>query len=759
MDTFEERVFNIAEVKSFNSQSGWFVSFDEDGTKVVGTAILPPYGRIMTECEFRRDQRWGNQYFVNKIRYERIEDLIEPLLASGFLAYIKEKKAKKITEKFGAKFFVILEAACDPEMKTIEWNGLQRNPSELLQDADGVGPVVAKELVGSWMLKRKYFRAAIDAIRCELSPKQFMWAISNSGYEEFSAMVHSDAPYSIYDLLEIGLPWERVDTIAMTEWEDKPAIAEDSPVRMAGAVKYALHRITSEDGHMCAPETAIAEKCIEIGIIDPLTKLGNPADYGLIERGEMLFTKNNFEIEQETAMHIVRLIRYKDYFFEKITANDIARFSEFAPNPEQLEAVRVALTSKVCVITGGPGTGKTTTLKTITNILHSKNKSFVLCAPTGNAARRMAVATGFPAFTLHRYFALFRDITKQEHYGNGTLVIDEMSMTPSDILRDVLRNLTDDTHLVLVGDVDQLPPVGKGEPLLQVIEAGVPVVRLAQIYRQGKNSAIIGACHAINRGEMPELESDKIAPEERTFVFRSISRSEISETVIKAIDWLRATRGAKPDDIQVLTPVNKDSQGKGVGQSELNLVLRELFNPEWRQNPTPVDNFSIGDKVVQRKNNYNLGTVGIMNGQIGIVKEITPDGYHAMRMVKINGAMPAWADDQTKLFTVEFEEGELASYTRKDAPALALAYAMTIHKSQGGQFPHVIVVVPHTWEGFRYRQLVYTACSRPKQTLIIIEQHGATQEFVENENKMRRYSMLAQLIKKEMETENALSNS
>jgi len=750
----ERKIFNIVDVSFFRQHTGWFVAETDDGTKVVGTAILPPWGRVDADCYFERNN-WGEQWHVVKIRYEEIGDIIQSLLSSGFLVHVREAKAKNITETLGIQFFSVLEAACVPEL--YKWDGQMKNPADVLCLVNGIGPFIAGQLIEAWKEKRLYFRAAIDAIRCELSPAQFRWATSREGYETFSKIVHSDEPYIIYDLLRF-LSWEDVDRIALEEWEDKPAIPWDSPIRMSGATKHALHQIASNHGHMCAPESNVLAHCLEnLGIENPLDLIDDLEKYGLHEEDGFLSLKQAHDIERHTAERLAYLANF-DSGSIHVADEDIAVFSNGLTLVDaQVEAVKLALENPISVITGGPGTGKTTILKTITNILEAKKQEITLCAPTGNAARRMTSATGIRGWTLHLFFKLFMSEKEREVLEKGWLFIDEMSMTSADILEQVLNQVMGGVHVVFIGDADQLPPVGPGEPLLQIIESGFPTVRLTEIHRQGKNSPIIEACHRINAGEMPEEDTllpngSKKDPKDRTVVIRSMRRNQLKESCLSAITWLMEAKEAKDDDIQILTPINNDSKNCGIGQEEMNLTIRNIFNPDHAKHPTPVKGISLFDRVLQRKNNYRIGGEGVMNGQVGKVIDLTDDGTLIVTL-EANKEDIDWVNNgltQMPMFVVEFEEEQIASYTMGDAQDLSLAYAMTIHKSQGAQFKHVILIVPEVW-GLRYRQLIYTGSSRPSETSIILEENYAMKKYIENEEKLRRYSMLGKFIKQEME--------
>lgn len=751
---YQQEVFNIVKVKYFNADTGFFTADCSLHVEpVIGVSILPPHGRIEALCELRQNSSWGPQWFISRVFYESIEDIIHPLLASGFIAHIREAKAENIVTTLGSRFFAILEAACDEQ--TVTWEDEEKTAVEVLRMVPGIGPVNSLEIVESWRGRRRFFRAAIDAIRVGLTPKQFEWAISSSGYDEFCKMVHNDLPFNIYMLLQHGLSWEDVDKIALTEWEDKPAIEFDSPIRIAGGVRYGLQLLTQQYGHMCAPAHDINATCLDVlGISNATGYVNNLEEYGFTETSTgMVYANEDYGIELNTATHLKRIINNNAPGYD-ITPEDVNKFSgDITLSDEQVAAVRSALKHKVSIITGGPGVGKTTVLNTIVRILKSKHERVTLCAPTGNAARRMKTATNHEAGTLHRVFSLFRKPKEQDHVEYGWVVIDEMSMTSSRIFSDVLADLGSKVHLVLIGDADQLPPVDRGEPFLQLIEAGIPTVRLTKIYRQDEGSIIIRACHDINSGKMPEPD----LPTNLNFIIKSVHRSQLQEECMKAIAWLKKARKAKNEDIQLLTPLNTDRQGFGIGQTELNLEIRKVFNPKWEDNPTPVEGISIRDRVIQRENNYNLGLAGIMNGQIGRVIQLTDDGKTVMMEhgthVKENGdketevKLPSWAEsDQVKLFEVEYEDKELAYYNWADTKKLSLAYAMTIHKSQGGQFPHVIMVVPKVQPNFRYRQLIYTGASRPRETLIILEEYGALIQYVSNEAKLRRHSDLSKLV-------------
>jgi len=544
-------------------------------------------------------------------------------------------------------------------------------------------------------------------------------------YGNLSIQIVKDNPYKLADDVW-GIGFKTADQIASKLGMDK-----DSFYRCRAGLFYVLNQFAN-DGHCFAPFDELVDKSVEILDIER-PKLHITLDS---------LTKNNELIkEQKSNVYLppffhseIGIVRRIRKIVNAENLNIIANIDEVLVNLQattnirydsvQIEAIKLAVRSKFCVITGGPGTGKTTTTKAIIDLFSLAERKVLLTAPTGRAAKRMSEATGMEAKTIHRTL----ESTPPEGFAKDAdnplegdvIVIDESSMIDVLLMYNLLKAIPDTMTVIMVGDIDQLPAVGAGNVLGDIIESGaVPVIQLTRIFRQAMGSKIITNAHKINSGQIPDLSGGK----ESDFFFVEIPAENKADIVNKIVS-LCSTR--LPDfykvdpitDIQVLTPMRRGE----TGADNLNKMLQATLNKNTGFLRRGATEYRISDKVMQLKNNYEKMT---FNGDIGVISKI---------------------DAENRTLCVNFD-GRYVEYDILELDELVLSYAITIHKSQGGEFP--IVVMPFTMSHFimLQRNLLYTGVTRAKKAVVLVGEKKAVVYAVRNVTSSRRNTMLAERLK------------
>jgi exodeoxyribonuclease V alpha subunit len=547
-------------------------------------------------------------------------------------------------------------------------------------------------------------------------------------YGEEAILKVTENPYRL--ALDIhGIGFKSADAIA-----ERLGIERDSLVRARAGVRHALQEIAT-DGHCAWPRDALTDAAAELLEIPlPVVEKAIQAEIAEenlvreeIDGKECLFLSPLFRAEIGAAASLVRLMRGPLPWKVIDTAKAVQWVETktcLSLSESQRSAVERALSVKVIVITGGPGVGKTTLVNSILTILHAKSLCITLCAPTGRAAKRLSETTGMEARTIHRLlefdpqtFGFKRG--KENPLETDLLVVDESSMVDIVLANRLLAAVPDHAALIIVGDVDQLPSVGPGAVLADIIASDiVPTVRLTEIFRQAAASQIIVNAHRINRGELPLSSGGTELTD-----FYSITAEtpeEIHRKLMQVVTERIPKRfGLHPvNEIQVLSPMNRG----GLGVRSLNVELQQLLNPASEPRVTRFGTtFAPGDKVIQTENNY---TREVFNGDIGCITEVNPDD--GLLRVDFDGRI------------VEYEFGELDE--------LSLAYATSIHKSQGSEYPAVVIPLAMQHYLLLERNLLYTAVTRGKKLVIIIGQVKALAMAVKNHRSMKRVTKLAQRI-------------
>ena len=690
----------------------------EDVKLVGGFFVHPTYGQ-----QFRVD--------VMERLMPQTEDGMEKYLASGIIKGIGAKRAKMIMDEFGISAFDVME-----------------NKPELLAGIKGISRRVALEIGEEFAEKSAQRNTMMYLQGLGLTAGQ-----SDKIYKKYGANAIGIIKTNPYILAEdiFGIGFKIADGIGA-----KTGIAFDSPFRISAGVKHVLAEGLG-DGHVYLPKAVLAGQAAAVLGVEA-AEIENHLIKMQVER-EIKQDKIIEGEKEEIAIYLSSYYHAEIYTARRLlelnaAAGDAGQTVDLGKSIEEAEgecgivlaklqkvAVEEALANGVSVITGGPGTGKTTTINTIIRILDKMEQKIVLCAPTGRAAKRMSEATGMPASTIHRLLGIFsaqdRVLPKDELPDDmmiwaDCVIVDESSMVDIMLMFRLLKSIRAGTRLILVGDVNQLPSVGAGNVLRDIINSGrVKVVYLDEIFRQGRQSAIVMNAHRINQGIYPVLNE-----KESDFFF--MKEADIGH-VAAAIADLASRRLPKfmgvdrLKDIQVLTPQRKSV----IGVENLNILLQNVLNPPSpfkKEKPMGGFCFREGDKVMQIKNNYGLvwrveeagGGIleedcGIFNGDEGVVLEI---------------------DNASRLMRVAFDEGRLVDYEFSQLDELVLSYAITIHKSQGSEYDIVIMPIHSGPPMLLNRNLLYTAITRAKKLVVIVGRAEALNRMVDNVRESVRYSTL-----------------
>lgn len=648
-------------------------------------------------------------------------------LSSGAVKGIGAATAARIVETFGENSLEVIEK--EPE-RLAQVKGVTKSKakriSEDFQQANGIKDIMAR--LG------KYGITPEESVR--------IWKRYGAHAEE---CIRQD-PFCLCDE-ELDIDFARADTIAASL-----EMPQDDSGRIRAGILHVL-RHNADNGHTCLPRDRLAQVAarmlqVEVESVGgTLRSMEETFDVQAQTFGgrEFIFLPRYYQSETYSADRLKMMLRYPPQSI--VGVEGAIKEVEIRENihyaAEQKEAIVQALEKGFLILTGGPGTGKTTTLNGIIRILKNKGETVLLAAPTGRAAKRMSELTGEEAKTVHRLLQVEWDDQDNPVFSRNernplecdAVVVDELSMVDTLLFEGILRALPLGCRLILVGDCDQLPSVGAGNVLGDLIASGMfPVVQLTEIFRQSMESLIVTNAHRIVAGQMPELR-DKA----HDFFFLPLRRAEsISNTIVDlCARRLPASYGYSVfQDIQVLAPSRKGE----LGTIELNHRLQEALNPPEKGKKELSIGGSIlreGDKVMQVKNNYNLpwtrsdGTTGegVFNGDVGILVEID----------KAAGALTVAIDDKMVLYDTDH------------ANELELAYAATVHKSQGNEFQAVILPMFPGPKQLQYRNLLYTAVTRAKSLLILVGEEGTIQNMVANDRKTRRYSGLLRFLLAEEE--------
>jgi exodeoxyribonuclease V alpha subunit len=710
-----ERLAGAVERVTFHSEQSGFcvlrvkVRGQRDLMTVIGSAASVSAGEsIEAHGAWVNDREHGLQFRAEQLRVVPPTTLegIEKYLGSGMVKGIGPHFARKLVRAFGEAVFDVIETT-----------------PERLEELEGIGPKRRERVSSAWA-EQKVIREIMVFLQSHGVGTSRAVRIYKT-YGDAAVEKVRENPYRL--ALDIwGIGFKTADAIAQNL-----GIPRDSLIRAQAGVRHAL-QVWSEQGHCAAPPeklVAMAIKLLEIptAIIEEAIASEQTAENLILDR-ELLFLTPLYRAEVGCASHMQRLLRGASPW-GTIDPDKALPWVEAQTGltlaPSQRAAVATMLANKVCVITGGPGVGKTTLVNSLLRILQAKRLSVALAAPTGRAAKRLTETTGIEARTVHRLLefdpSAFRFKRDAENpLETQLLVVDEASMMDTVLMNQLLRAVPDAAGLLIVGDVDQLPSVGPGAVLADLIGSGaVPTVRLTEIFRQALSSRIIVNAHRINQGEIPLAQARGEVSD--FYLIEATDPEDIAAKLFASVTT-RIPRGFGFDpveDIQVLAPMNRG----GLGVQAINVELQRLLNPTAEPRVQKFGTtYAPGDKVLQRVNNYDKE---VFNGDIGRIAAIDPE---------------------QSTVTVIFD-GRAVEYALGELDELALAYAASIHKSQGSEYP--VVVIPLAMQHYQLleRNLLYTAVTRGRKLVVIIAETKALRMAVKRQESQRRVTRLGERLR------------
>ena len=690
-----------------------------DLVTVVGNLLDVNVGSVLlVDGNWKIDSKYGRQFLAESWEETMPATVfgIEKYLGSGLIKGVGPKFAKRIVQKFGTETIEVIES---DEKRLLEVEGIGKKRIQMIHE--------------SWEKQKE-----IKNIMLFLQDHGVSTAFAGKIYRQYgneSIQIVKENPFRLADDIW-GIGFRTADGIAQ-----KLGFEKDDFARIRSGIMYTLSALADE-GHVYAEREQLIKKAVELLEADEMCIAGAiekmRENKDLIceawreEEGDSIYLPPFYYAETGVASRLRRLTQTpaQDRLWTSLmqarqkTGNqdlsvDVKKIQErvhMEYDEVQTEAIRQSAVSKVMVLTGGPGTGKTTTTQGIITAFQSFGLKILLAAPTGRAAKRMTEATGLEAKTIHRLLECKPPEGYQKNEENplegDVLIVDECSMIDIVLMNSLLKAIPLGMRLILVGDIDQLPSVGAGNVLRDIMDSGtVPVIRLTRIFRQALSSRIITNAHRINQGQMPDISNGA----DTDFFFTSKEEpEEAAEEIVKLVKTkLPRYYAVAPSQIQVLTPMQRGVVGAG----KLNLMLQEALNPQGDQLFRSGYAYRVNDKVMQIRNNYEKE---VFNGDIGLVVSV---------------------DMQNRVLSVDFD-GRIVSYESTELDEIVHAYATTIHKAQGSEYPIVVMPVLMSHFVMLQRNLIYTGITRAKKVLVIVGTKKALAYAVRNVTVTKRNTHL-----------------
>lgn len=725
---------DIDEIVFRNEDNGYTVLvLDFNGEPVTCVGKFPPVHegmRLEVSGEVVKNKKYGEQFSVSTVKVlpPQSKDGLVRFLSSGLIKGVGPVTALSIVERFGEDSLTVIEF----------------NPSKLAE-IKGISMKKAEDIALSYNETKNVQKIIMFLQQFDISIN--LGLKIHKLYGDKTQEILETNPYKLIEDVQ-GIGFKSADKIAL-----KMGIEQNSPFRIRAATVHVLKENSDTKGNTYALKEDVKTEVFDLlqlknedGFNECVVSLimdGKLKEF-VYDNKECLMLSLYFKAEQLLANNLIMLKKSHETQEENIY-KEIEKYEKIyniTLHSNQKEAVQTAVNSGVAVITGGPGTGKTTIVKCVLNCFKNRNKSVLLLAPTGRAAKRLSESTGMEASTIHRALEVNQGENNGSYFGKNeysplnydVVIVDEVSMVDVLLMNGLVRALKKNTQLILVGDKDQLPSVGAGNVLADILESNkIPFIELTEIYRQSADSYIITNAHLINKGKMPVLDNKS-----KDFFFEHKDNSKDALLSVVNLVTLRLPKflNIDPLKIQVLAPIKMGE----CGVQNINKELQAKLNPP---KPTKAEIarenivYRVGDKVMHIANDYELewkkpiannlfsSGVGVFNGDIGYITQI---------------------NKLTQEVVVEFEDGRIVTYSTMDLNELVLSYAITIHKSQGSEFDVAVIPVNLGGGAIFNRNLLYTALTRAKKMVVLVGTKYAIKRMIDNNYTVKRYSMLKEFL-------------